>query len=72
MKLPLSWLKDFVDVTVTIPQLASRLTMAGLEVEQISFVGTPLPMVEGEDQSGTAEKIDINISGLYWLPALIS
>jgi phenylalanyl-tRNA synthetase beta chain len=68
MKLPLSWLKDFVDVTVTIPQLASRLTMAGLEVEQISFVGTPLPMVEGEDQSGTAEKIDINISGLYWEP----
>jgi phenylalanyl-tRNA synthetase beta chain len=68
MKLPLSWLKDFVDITITIPQLASRLTMAGLEVEQISFIGTHPSQSKGDDQSGAVEKIDSNISGLYWEP----
>jgi phenylalanyl-tRNA synthetase beta chain len=68
MKLPLSWLKDFVDITVTIPQLASRLTMAGLEVEQIIFIGAPLPQSKVDGQSGVVEKIDSNISGLYWEP----
>jgi phenylalanyl-tRNA synthetase beta chain len=68
MKLPLSWLKDFVDITVTIPQLASRLTMAGLEVEQIIFLGMPLPQSKVDGQSGAVEKIDSNISGLYWEP----
>ena len=35
MKVPLSWLKDYVDITVTPEELAHRLTMAGTEVEQI-------------------------------------
>jgi phenylalanyl-tRNA synthetase beta chain len=68
MRLPLSWLKDFVDLTISIPQLASRLTMAGLEVEQIIYIGMPLPQAKGEGQSGAVEKIDSNISGLYWEP----
>jgi phenylalanyl-tRNA synthetase beta chain len=39
MKLPVSWLKDFVDLSVPIEEIASRLTFAGLEVEEIEYVG---------------------------------
>ncbi len=36
MKIPLSWLRDFVDLDgVSIEDLAHTLTMAGLEVEEI-------------------------------------
>jgi len=41
MKIPLSWLKDYVDITVPIPDLARRLTLAGLEVETIDYIGLP-------------------------------
>ncbi|MBN1977535.1 MAG: phenylalanine--tRNA ligase subunit beta [Anaerolineae bacterium] len=41
MKIPLSWLKDYIDVDVPIPELANRLTLAGLEVETIEFIGLP-------------------------------
>ena len=34
MKVPLSWLKDFVDISLPLEDLAHRLTMAGLEVEE--------------------------------------
>ena len=39
MKVPLSWLRELVDVTVPMPELARRLTMAGLEVEEVHRVG---------------------------------
>ena len=39
MKVPISWLKDFVDIDIPIPELAYKMTMAGLEVEEIHFVG---------------------------------
>jgi len=39
MKVPLSWLKDFVDITLTPEELAYKLTFAGLEVEDIEYVG---------------------------------
>jgi phenylalanyl-tRNA synthetase beta chain len=35
MKVPLSWLKDYVDITVSPEEVAHRLTMAGTEVEKI-------------------------------------
>ena len=41
MQVPLSWLKDYVDITVPIPDLAERLTLAGLEVETIEYIGLP-------------------------------
>ena len=41
MKVPLSWVKDFVDIDHSPGELAHRLTMAGLEVEEIRFVGLP-------------------------------
>src|SRR5947209_14370852 len=39
MKVPLSWLKDYVDITMSPEELAYTLTMAGLEVEAIELIG---------------------------------
>src|SRR6266566_4496447 len=39
MKVPLSWLKDYVDITMSPEELAYTLTMAGLEVEAIEYTG---------------------------------
>ena len=40
MKAPLSWLRELVEVDVPLPELARRLTMAGLEVEDVLVVGS--------------------------------
>jgi len=39
MKVPLSWLREHVDITVPLAELADRLTMAGLEVDSIEQIG---------------------------------
>ena len=39
MKVPLSWLKEFVDITLPVAELAERLTLAGLEVGAIKTIG---------------------------------
>src|SRR5579884_4128674 len=39
MRVPLSWLKDYVDINMSPEELAYTLTMAGLEVEAIDYVG---------------------------------
>jgi len=39
MRVPLSWLKDYVDIEVSPEELAHTLTMAGLEVEAIDYIG---------------------------------
>jgi phenylalanyl-tRNA synthetase beta chain len=41
MRIPISWLKDYVDIPLSIPELAEKLTLAGLEVEHIEYVGLP-------------------------------
>ena len=62
MKLPLSWIKDFVDITLPLEELAQRMTMAGLEVEEIIYVGLPLP---GSNPSGLTQR-EFKISGISW------
>lgn len=39
MKLSHDWLKDFVDIRISPRKLADRLTMSGLEVEELESVG---------------------------------
>jgi len=51
MKVPISWLKDFVDIDIPIPELAHQMTMAGLEVEEIRFIGLPIPKEGSRDAS---------------------
>jgi phenylalanyl-tRNA synthetase beta chain len=54
MKVPVSWLKDYVDITIPIEELANRLTLAGMEVEHIEYFGVP-----GSDLVWDREKIVI-------------
>lgn len=62
MKVPLSWLKDFVDIPISAEELAHHLTMAGLEVEEIRYVGLPIPQVE---------QPETKMVGLGWEPGKI-
>ena len=39
MLVPLSWLKEYVDITLPVQTLADRLTLAGMEVEEIKREG---------------------------------
>ena len=43
MRVPLSWLKDFVDLTVPLDDLIHRLIMAGLEVAHVEHIGADWP-----------------------------
>tara|TARA_Y100000590_G_scaffold273556_1_gene307156 strand:- start:4243 stop:6642 length:2400 start_codon:yes stop_codon:yes gene_type:complete len=39
MKIPLQWLKEYVDVNMTPMELGQKLTMAGLETSNVNFIG---------------------------------
>jgi phenylalanyl-tRNA synthetase beta chain len=39
MKVPISWLKKYVDITISLDELAERLTLAGLEVASLERIG---------------------------------
>jgi phenylalanyl-tRNA synthetase beta chain len=70
MKILLSWLRDFVDITLPIEEVARMLTMAGLEVEQVRVVGLPMPKkVEGH--TGSRALSEISLSWLEWDPEKI-
>jgi phenylalanyl-tRNA synthetase beta chain len=43
MDIPLSWLRDYVEPTLPVPQLAERVTLAGLEVTGVRAIGLPPP-----------------------------
>jgi phenylalanyl-tRNA synthetase beta chain len=43
MKIPLQWLRDYVDSAITPAQLIERLTLAGLEVASVRVLGLPIP-----------------------------
>jgi phenylalanyl-tRNA synthetase beta chain len=68
MKVPISWLKEYVEIELSIEDLAHRLTMAGLEVEEILYVGLPLPGGRLEDRSSGHVRHETKVSGLAWDP----
>jgi len=58
MKVPLTWLKDYVDIDdLGIEELAKVMTMVGLEIEEIQLVGLPKP---------PGEKHEFKYTGLSW------
>jgi len=59
MNAVLSWIKEYVDIVLPLPELAHRLTLAGLEVEGIQIVGLPMP---------GGRLSEYNIHGLSWEP----
>ena len=67
MKVPLSWLKDYVDIDLSLVEVAEVLTMAGLEVEDILLVGLPNPY----EQPDAPQRREVSIHGLSWDPEKI-
>src|SRR5512136_243464 len=57
MKAPISWIKDFVDIDISIAELAHLITMAGMEVEGIRIIGLPM---------SAPGSVDAHLSGLEW------
>jgi phenylalanyl-tRNA synthetase beta chain len=52
MKVPLGWLRDYVDINLPVAQLVERLTLAGLEVGSVRLIGLVPPeglRVKSED-----------------------
>ncbi len=61
MKIPLSWLKDFIDLNgISVEEIAHKLTLAGLEVDEIVYAGLPVPASD----SGVAH--EFKTSGIGW------
>ena len=47
MLVPISWIKDYVDINLPVELLAERMTLAGLEVAQLRYIGLPQADVPG-------------------------
>ncbi len=61
MKIPLSWLKDFIDLDgLSVEDIARKLTLAGLEVDEIVYVGLAMPADKG------GERHEFKTSGIAW------
>jgi phenylalanyl-tRNA synthetase beta chain len=43
MRIPLSWLREYVEIAVGVDQLIERLTLGGLEVASVQVYGLPTP-----------------------------
>ena len=53
MKLPLSWLSDYTDISgVTPKEYDARLTMSGSKVEEVYYLGAELTVTENELSAG--------------------
>jgi phenylalanyl-tRNA synthetase beta chain len=65
MKVPISWLQDFVEIDIPIDELAHRMTMAGLEIDEIRYVGLPMPGAN-EDAQDHKNQPRTKITGLEW------
>ena len=61
MKIPISWLRDYIDLDgLSVEDIARKLTLAGLEVDEIKYAGLPMP----EYKDG--EKHEFKTSGIAW------
>jgi hypothetical protein len=49
MRVPISWLKEYVDIDLSVAKTAEILTNAGLEVKTIEYIGLPGADLEWED-----------------------
>jgi phenylalanyl-tRNA synthetase beta chain len=61
MKVPVSWLKDYIDLDgLSVEEVARKLTLAGLEVDEIKYAGLAMP----EYKNG--EPHEFKTSGISW------
>ncbi|HUG33688.1 MAG TPA: phenylalanine--tRNA ligase subunit beta [Anaerolineales bacterium] len=61
MKIPISWLKDYIDLDgLSVEDIARKLTLAGLEVDEIKYAGLPMPVYKEGD------KHEFKTGGIEW------
>jgi phenylalanyl-tRNA synthetase beta chain len=61
MKIPVSWLKDFIDLKgMSIEDIARTLTLAGMEVDEILYAGLQMPTYKD------GEKHEFKTNGIGW------
>jgi len=61
MKVPISWLKDYIDIDgLTVEDIARKLTLAGLEVDEILYAGLEMPT------SKNGDKHEFKTNGISW------
>ncbi len=61
MKIPISWLKDFIDLDgLSIEDIARKLTLAGMEVDEILYAGLAMPIYKD------GEKHEFKTNGIAW------
>ena len=61
MKIPISWLKDYIDLDgLSVEDIARKLTLAGLEVDEIKYAGLPMPTYSD------GEKHEFKTNGIGW------
>jgi len=61
MKIPLSWLKEFIDLDgLSVEDIARKLTLAGMEVDEILYAGLPMPVYKEGD------KHEFKTNGIGW------
>src|SRR5512138_1606390 len=66
MKLPISWLKDYIDLDgLSVEEIARKLTLAGLEVDEIKYAGLPMPNHAGAGMH-SSERHEFKSSGIPW------
>lgn len=66
MKIPLSWLKDFIDLDgLSVEDIARKLTLAGMEVDEILYAGLPMPEHAGQGMH-SSEKHEFKTNGIGW------
>src|SRR5512134_2289718 len=66
MKLPISWLKDYIDLDgLSVEEIARKLTLAGLEVDEIKYAGLPMPN-NGATGMHSSERHEFKTSGIGW------
>jgi phenylalanyl-tRNA synthetase beta chain len=66
MKVPLSWLQDFVNIDdLSVEEIAKKLTLAGLEVEEIRYVGWPVSKDAAQDMHSSTRH-EFKTSGISW------
>src|SRR5271154_2512962 len=64
MKVPMSWLREWVKVPWLAPELGARLTMAGFELESVEpaappFTGVVIEQITADVQHPQADKLRV-------------
>ncbi len=60
MRVPISWLKEYVDIPLPVTELAERLTLAGLEVSGVEAFGLPgSPLVWDRERMVVGQVLEV-------------